>query len=357
MMTLQKYNTSIIKNLLISYFYPKLSLLSHLHERHEKICLNCGAHLIGRYCQTCGQENIEPKEKFGHLLVHFTEDVTHFDGKFFSTLEHLLFKPGFLTLEYAKGKRASYLNPIRMYLFISAMFFLALVTFFIPHQTKNPTKNKNHSVITTSLKTVAAKMEELDTLTNKNPEKKANAEEWWPKTVAQYDSAQKTLPENKRDGFIERYLNRKGIAVTQALDENPNEVKHKVIEKFFHTMPYMLFISVPLIALILMLLYIRNRQEYYYTSHIIFTVHYYCFVFIALFCILLLKKTGETGDMITPLISLGYFVYLYAAMLRFYNQGWLKTLLKYCLLLITGIPLIVILNGILLINSALSVAS
>ncbi|HLX93189.1 MAG TPA: DUF3667 domain-containing protein, partial [Puia sp.] len=59
-----------------------------------------------------------------HLVSHFFYDITHFDGKFFSTSKLLLTKPGFLSKEYMLGRRASYLNPIRMYVFTSAFFFL-----------------------------------------------------------------------------------------------------------------------------------------------------------------------------------------------------------------------------------------
>ena len=98
--------------------------MSHLKERTEKECLNCNAIIYGRFCQVCGQENVEPKETFLHLLRHFIEDITHFDGKFFDTLKYLLLRPGFLAYEYMRGRRNSYLNPIRMYIFTSAIFFL-----------------------------------------------------------------------------------------------------------------------------------------------------------------------------------------------------------------------------------------
>jgi hypothetical protein len=100
--------------------------VSHLKEREEKICLNCNAHLHGRYCHVCGQENLEPKESVWHLISHFFNDITHFDGKFFSTVKFLITKPGFLSKEYMLGRRASYLNPIRMYVFTSAFFFVIL---------------------------------------------------------------------------------------------------------------------------------------------------------------------------------------------------------------------------------------
>ena len=98
--------------------------MSHGKERKEKDCLNCGTAVYGRYCHVCGQENAEPKETFFGMVAHFFYDITHFDGKFFTTLKDLLFYPGFLSAEYMKGRRMSYLNPIRMYVFTSAIFFL-----------------------------------------------------------------------------------------------------------------------------------------------------------------------------------------------------------------------------------------
>lgn len=89
---------------------------------------------MGRYCHVCGQENLVPKETFWHLVAHFIYDVTHFDGKFFATLKYLIFKPGFLSEEYIKGRRMTYLHPIRMYVFSSAIFFLV---FFSIIGTKN----------------------------------------------------------------------------------------------------------------------------------------------------------------------------------------------------------------------------
>jgi hypothetical protein len=111
--------------------------VSHLKERAEKICLNCNAAIYGKYCHVCGQENIEPKESFWHLVTHFLFDLIHFDGKFFSTLKYLLFKPGFLAEEHSRGRRADYLHPIRLYIFVSAFFFLIMFSFYDnEHETK-----------------------------------------------------------------------------------------------------------------------------------------------------------------------------------------------------------------------------
>jgi hypothetical protein len=86
--------------------------------------------VIGLYCHNCGQENIEPKESVWHLVTHFFQDITHFDGKFFTSMKLLILKPGFLSREYMLGRRASYLNPVRMYLFTSAIFFLIFFSLY-----------------------------------------------------------------------------------------------------------------------------------------------------------------------------------------------------------------------------------
>lgn len=94
--------------------------------RSNKSCLNCGAFVESRYCPKCGQENKESRESFFHLILEFVFDLIHFDSSFWKTTRYLLFSPAKLSLEYMAGKRKSYVNPVKLYIFIS---FLA---FFIP---------------------------------------------------------------------------------------------------------------------------------------------------------------------------------------------------------------------------------
>lgn len=48
------------------------------------------------------------------------------DSRLARTLSALAIRPGFLTAEYCRGRRASYSPPLRLYLFISVVFFLIL---------------------------------------------------------------------------------------------------------------------------------------------------------------------------------------------------------------------------------------
>jgi hypothetical protein len=346
--------------------------VSHLHERKEKDCLNCGTTVAGRYCQNCGQENLHPKESAWHLIVHFFNDVTHFDGKLFSTLKFLITKPGFLTAEYMRGRRAAYLNPIRMYLFISALFFLLLMSFFLPEA--NPIKITNKSAVADTIKqessgrkiskgvkeiltsidtTSAANDNELIVLKNNDTFKRVEIEDYLPETVGAFDSMQNLLPPDERATGLTRIFARKAIAINNYEKIDKNQARHKLITNFFHSMPYMLFFSLPIIALFLKLLYIR-RKQYYYVSHGIFVIHYFCVLFIGLLLSFALSKAGAIGYYFSVAIKLSLFIYLLIAMRRFYKQGWLKTIFKFLMLYSVSLVYFLIVFIILIINSVLN---
>ncbi len=90
-------------------------------------CENCGMKLETDFvfCPKCGQE-VEHDQNLKGLFTHFLSDYFTFDSKIGRSLVPLITKPGFLTLEYLKGKRAHYITPLRMFIFLSIIFFLLL---------------------------------------------------------------------------------------------------------------------------------------------------------------------------------------------------------------------------------------
>lgn len=356
----------------LTIFISNIPAVSHIPLRKEKNCLNCGAAVTGRYCAECGQENVEPKESAGHLIAHFFNDVTHFDGKFFSSMKYLLFKPGFLSEEYMKGRRISYLNPIRMYLFISAIFFLLLANFFESKTVKATDKKKlskktsfddGARSLRSGIRELAVALDSVDRKKPADTERiilkngglvlSNDLDTSIPKTVKAYDSLQKLLPADKRDGPISRYFTRKGIAVGEVSRNNKSEFARQVMANFYHSLPYMLFLSFPILALLLKLLYVR-RKQYYYVSHAIFIIHFFSLVFIALLLANIFKAIGGWGNWVAVFLYLGIIVYLYAAMLRFYKQGWFKTFVKFSLFYLIGSFVVIVLVFLVFINSALN---
>ena len=88
----------------------------------EQACLNCGTSLIGTHCHSCGQRAHIHRtlSAFFHDLLH---GVLHFEGKLWRTLPVWVFNPGKLTREYIEGKRAKYVSPIALFLFVVFLTF------------------------------------------------------------------------------------------------------------------------------------------------------------------------------------------------------------------------------------------
>jgi len=100
-------------------------------------CLNCGTYLWSNdlFCPKCGQKRLEREDmSFTRMIGESFLDYFHFDSKFFKTIFPLIFKPGKLTLEYMKGKRKTYVEPFRLFLVISIIYFLLLP---LSRETKN----------------------------------------------------------------------------------------------------------------------------------------------------------------------------------------------------------------------------
>ena len=282
--------------------------MSQRQQRKEPDCLNCGTIVAGRYCQNCGQENIEGKETFLQIVYHFIEDITHFDGKLIYTLRLLIGKPGFLTKEYVAGKRFRYIHPIRMYIFISAVFFLFIFSGDQKMVDVN-TKASNSSGIVFG-----------DSAYSK---------------VARYDSAQRKLPKNKKDDWFTTKLIKQQILINKKYGNDQNKILTAVIENFKHNFSKILYLSLPIFAFFLWVLYKRNKS-YYFADHMIFSIHLYCAYFIIIFIYTILELVVKFFVASTGVLEFIYTVtllsYFYKAIRVFYGQSRKKTLLKFALI-------------------------
>ncbi|MBX2922587.1 MAG: DUF3667 domain-containing protein [Chitinophagaceae bacterium] len=396
--------------------------MSHLKERKEKNCLNCNAEVAGRYCQVCGQENIETKESFRHLVIHFFNDITHYDGKFLNTVKYLLLRPGFLTAEYTRGRRFTYLHPIRMYVFTSAFFFLIFFSFIKKHEVDNAgpdglkkelAKKKDEleklqhmsgrtsdSVMLKAIRAniinrkkeiadLSARVEEqnnehkndglderlvIDSVTRNNinlhapsfeqaldsaqtvinstlerEQRKGDARKEiidisgsnspdieFYEDEAIYRAIQKELPPERRDGVLEAALKQRLLRWHDQQEEGDLKAFHTLLEKFEHSFPTILFVSLPIFAFLLKLLYIR-RRKFYYADHGIFAIHSYCAMFILMLLYYMAdgldKKWNWWGlDILKTSVVLYMIYYIYKAMKNYYAQGRFKTILKYIFL-------------------------
>lgn len=335
--------------------------MSHLKERKEKQCLNCNAIIYGRFCQVCGQENVEPKETFLYLVRHFIEDLTHFDGKFFDTLKYLLARPGFLSYEYMRGRRHSYLNPIRMYVFTSAIFFLVFFSVNGSHRSTIP----EAPVVPENEKPTSTNQKDTTTLhdttkrtytykaTDSNFRKKGLTDSFAlvKKQIENSIVHAKTSEEKKKladDLKVVKTVEKATETFTNFIGEDETferaattrkKTSGKFLDKIFgdreqisHSIPKVMFLTLPLMALILQMFY-RKQKQFYYVNHIIFVVHLYVAVFLILLVGIGLdyfdvKTHWAIFSFLSSFVGLGAFFYTYKAMRNFYHQSRFKTFIK-----------------------------
>jgi hypothetical protein len=99
-------------------------------------CENCKQPLLGPFCGQCGQQAESTLKYFWVVIMHLLDDIFSFDSRASRTIFPLVVRPGFLTNEYIAGRRVHYVPPLRLYLFISIVFFITL-NFFIAAEKNN----------------------------------------------------------------------------------------------------------------------------------------------------------------------------------------------------------------------------
>ncbi len=324
--------------------------MSHLKQRKEANCLNCNAEVAGRFCSVCGQENVEPAENAWHLVTHFFNDITHFEGKFFRTLKLLFTRPGFLANEYRIGRRTSYMNPVRLYVFTSFVFFL--VSFGILSKEDDAfqmdyggkTEREINRMDSLEFRAFTMKINDSVPLTREQFEYFKDTVKFSGlifmddfRSREHYDSM--VSSGKVKDGWLGKLMARRALDIREKYSKqgSTKSLLKVFSDKFIHSFPQMLFVSLPLFALFLLWLYYRHK-EYYYVSHGVFAIYLYVFLFLMILLIMFLNAVKERfnlGDLISVPVAflyLGIFFYEYKSIRNFYGQGRGKTLLKMFLL-------------------------
>jgi hypothetical protein len=304
----------------------------------EDYCLNCKTTLQGNFCHRCGQKKLDThNDSILHMMTHFIGDFVHFDSQIFRTAIPLLFKPGFLVNEYLKGKRVRYLSPVRMYVFLSFLFFF-LTFSFTDFTKKSEQKAKEGSVLNFSIKDDSSGSsrnmswtELSDTLVKFDEGDVTFGKEKYI-SAQQYDSLQKTFSREKQDGWLVHQLKIKGLIFKEKITGQERGVFfNEMIYNFIHHFPKVLFFLLPFFALLLKILY-RKR---YYTEHLIFSIQFYNFFFLfgSIFLLVrLIPFFQNSGGALYELLPL---MYLFFSLKNVYQQSKTKTVMKFGIFILT----------------------
>jgi hypothetical protein len=313
-------------------------------KRVNENCLNCGTPLIDIYCHHCGQKDIPRRQTLGDMLMNFVSSFWSYEGKFFRTTRYIITSPGFLAAEYNAGRRESYYHPARMYVFLSFLFFL--IYFSVPDQDKSPSIN---NVDAENLEDLRKELKESgvdslvqlgqlsdsallamspalqDSLDNRVTKGFGfNSTDY--KTVAAYDSAELAKPAGERNGWLMRRIMIRSIELSNRYRGKADKFKSDFGQMFKDNFSKVLFWLLPFFALSLKLLYIR--RDFYYSEHLVQTIYYYNFFYLAGSVTMLIGLIPGLGFAET-IISFWTYFYLLFAMKKLYGQTWGKTILKF----------------------------
>jgi hypothetical protein len=277
-----------------------VNMPAHLH-RTASDCPNCGAIVSGNFCHDCGQETVLHPPSTREFLHEFIGHYVALEGKLWKSLLLLLFRPGQLTLEYINGRRVRYIQPLRLYLTFSLIFFAAIK--FTAHDTVQVPAGQGHAA------------------------------------VASADGKQGGLVREDEPGEIAEGTAdlRKGVARFNAhwaenLDRfstmSPDE-REKVLRSAFNNyVPYAIFFMMPLFALYLKLLYLGSGRRY--GEHLLFALHVNGFAFLAMTLMMLVP--GVLG-IVSWVLGLWLVFYTPTAMRRVYGGSRLATGVRWFVLM------------------------
>lgn len=321
-------------------------------------CPNCSSLNIEKFCANCGQSNRVSVVAFPRLVADLLTDLFNFDARMFASLWPLLARPGVLTKEFLAGRRASYLPPVRMYLFLS-LFFFGIVALLAPNDIKFDDANEikfdddgakpatekaeiDYS-LDQGLKDVASEADRkaaADAARKANPPPpdttKVAGGEGWGIRVDDDDGASVELTDAET-GFLKRAEDRATQNVQRLNGPGAEEYRATLLRRGIGHLPWLMFLLLPIYALFLKLLYVRSGR--YYVEHLIYSLHLHSFIFLtlgALFAWLGVLDAMGYQSAVHPLVWAAWWIYFvlypWFAMKRVYGQGKLKTAAKYLIL-------------------------
>jgi hypothetical protein len=346
-------------------------------------CLNCGEVLTGQHCSHCGQRARVRVLSLWGMLRDVLGDALNWDSRLWRTLRPLAFSPGLLTQEFLRGRRAHYTPPFRMYLILSVAFFLSTtigadpgadlhldldddggnLQFKVDGQPPAPDaktpapagkapSTKAPPAAAPAPKLTPDRQKIVDAIVSRLPEKEqARARDEMEREFATMTPDQvKTVdrvvanpcsPENLKidiGPLGEKYAPRLRDACNKIVTDSKGFGR-----ALYDNIPKMMFIFLPLIALVMYVLYLGSGR--YYVEHLLFFVHYHAFFFLGGIAIVLLDRAGgllknygvggilgSAGNALTAIMLFYVPYYLYRAMRRVYGQGRFVTLVKYSML-------------------------
>lgn len=287
-------------------------------------CANCATAVNGNFCPACGQETTLHVPSAREFLHEFVGHYVALEGKLWKTLGLLLFRPGRLTCEYIAGRRARYVQPLRLYLTLSIIFF-ALLKYGPFHVVNNDWEGgRTRTELQSGAPAPAGAKAGAKTVPDAGAEDEDKAEP--AATSARASRGKHALRSDFQSDLVS--WNPKWNEKLGRFNAMSGEEKtHLLTSAFFGYVPYAMFCLMPLFALFLKLLYLGSGRRY--GEHLLFALHTNAFAFLAIGLLMI----APAGWYIRPVLAAWLTFYMPTAMRRVYGGSRLLTTVRWVLLM------------------------
>jgi hypothetical protein len=300
-----------------------------LLPQSDIVCPNCATLIAGKFCQGCGQPAHLHVPSAREFLHEFIAHYVALEGKLWKSVALLLFRPGRLTRDYIEGKRVRYVEPLRLYLTFSIIFFaifkLGGLQFGNVVSDAPPAQPVQ-----------AAAQEKTVTPDAKTAVLVPNAQ------ATSDEAREKPRKQRKHDGLIEldegddKRMQIKAASIHPSLGKKvehfntlSREAQGAALQRaFFSYAPYAIFLLMPVFAALLKLLYLGSGRRY--GEHLLFALHANAFAFLMLSIVLILPNGIP---LLGPALMLWLAFYLPTAMRKVYGGGRVLTGLRWVVLM------------------------
>jgi len=317
-------------------------------------CPNCGAEFAGPYCAHCGQERDTHRRTIAKLLGDFFEDILSFDSRILRTARALVSQPGELSCAFRDGRTQAYVPPIRLYFFVTVLFFLILSISgiailkldVVPKHLSAAEIAKIQAKVNANLKGANAELAKAGQSQIKIDFAGGGKDHDYLTTELHFFAPIDTKP-RPISPEVQKTLDRlkAEMVKTDKLTKN-NKTGDWISQHVFNAMPLLahdptavngplttwipraLFLLLPIFAGLTALFHWRQRKDYFFVDHLVFSLNMHSFAFVVLIAAVWLAQVVSGGVVgLFTLVACG--AYLLFAMKRFYGQSWFWTGFKF----------------------------
>lgn len=360
-------------------------------QRRDTICHNCQSELKAdyNYCPVCGQSNTDNNVTFSTLISEFIDNYLGLDSKMAHSVVPFLFGPGALTNRFNEGRIKHFIHPVRLYFVMSLFYFFTISYLLSDYDLRSFDEARVYSAASLEdfkddellqLLPDSTKIQLLNDSLKVNLESIENfgilldsiesrfGEDFIEDTEISLQNV--SVPKEKGESSINKFhrlardpnlsdqdfidsLAQNNISLFtdgDFWDEEQKKHLYGQIRKIFENdegfkgfvlgnLPLMMFILIPLFAVILKFIYVRRKHLY--IKHVVHALHVHSFAYLLYGLGLLLsfniftetyfpnRNIDEMRGVTCVIFFLIVSTYTYISFMKVYQQGWFKSFIKF----------------------------